>query len=183
MRPLAIPVLLLFGLALAGPAPARAGAPNEVEGVEITAPKDPAVVSSYPGNGTTIQGGTVVLKLVFDQAMTGDAWSYAPAEGGAFPNCLARPRLLRDNKTFVLLCSLPSNGKIAFTVNIARGFVSEAGRAAKPFTLAFATADRQTNSIHDALVQAGLTDADNPIMDWKGVAGISTAAAPPPVAP
>ena len=147
------------------------------------APKDPKVVATYPAVDAVIPSGTAVLKVVFDQPMTPEAWSYVQSKSGAFPDCLARPRMLADKRTFVLLCSLATEQVYALEINGAPGFVSSARRSAPPYLLRFKTSDQPTLALHDALQQAALTDGDDPIMDWNGAAGISSAQAPPPAPP
>lgn len=178
MTPPPIPMLALtLALAAFVPAGAQPAAPapvTEVEGVDIVLPKDPKVVATFPADGASVPGGALVLKIVFDQRMTPEAWSYGRSPDGAFPDCLARPRLLTDQKTYVLLCSAPTNGKFALGVNVAPGFVSAAGRAVPPFVLRFSTNGDVTTGVPRALIQAGLSEADGPIMDWKGSTGIAS---------
>lgn len=154
-------LLLLLGAAAPPSGNTVAGAPDEVV---VAAPKNAKLVASYPADGATVAGGTAVLKLVFDQPMTPEAWSYSPVPGAAFPACLNRPRLLPDRKTFVLLCTLALNSEFAMTVNGAPDFVSTAGKAPPPVTLRFKTGEDETVSLNDALKNAGLSDADDPIM-------------------
>ena len=78
----------------------------------VVAAKTPKVIASYPSEGQTVPGGTVVLKVVFDQPMQGAAWAYGPQAGERFPDCLDRPRLLEDRRTFVLLCSASLNATL-----------------------------------------------------------------------
>ena len=75
----------------------------------------PHVVASYPAQDASVPAGVLVLKITFDQPMTADAWSYAKADGGDFPSCLGRPRLLNDKKTFSLLCTVAPKGSFAVT--------------------------------------------------------------------
>ena len=163
------------------PAPKPAATPT-VSDVIVVAPNNPKVVSSYPAEGATVASGTMVLKLVFDQKMTPEAWSYGPIPVAVFPNCLARPRLLTDGRTVVLLCSLPAGKAYGLQVNGAPGFVSDIGRAADPFVLHFTTSNDHVVDMDEALTQAGLKPWDNPIMDWTGKAGVSNQP-PPPRAP
>jgi hypothetical protein len=168
----------VFGLLpLAGPSLALAADPPAVslEGVDVVAtkPVDPKVVSAYPADGAPVAGGLVILRVTFDQAMTADAWAFTRSDEGEFPQCLARPRLLNDKKSFALLCSVKLNTGYAMSINAAPGFVSAAGRAAPPYLLRFKTGPNVTSALHDALTRAGLTDADAPIMDWNGASGIS----------
>jgi hypothetical protein len=138
-------------------------------------------VSTYPNVGASVPAGTVILKIVFDQPMTPDAWAYGRSADGDFPDCLAQPRLLGDQRTFVLLCSLTlPNRAYAAQINLAPRFASANGRSAKPYTLKFSTNDEITRGLHDALQQAGLDDADDPIMTWRDSGqGVSQTAAPP----
>ena len=185
MKPFATPILAVLAALTAVSAWAQApkGPVTEVEGVEIALPRDPKVVATFPADGAVIPGGTVVLKIVFDQAMTPEAWSYGHSDAGTFPDCLARPRLLKDRRTFVLLCSLPPKGGYALGVNIAPGFVSTAGREAKPFLLHFSTSEARTSALTAALANAGVTDGDAPIMDWNGAAGAGVSTPPASATP
>jgi len=177
-RPFAAPVLIAL-CCLAAPA-ASAQAPKEVEGVVVEAGPGPTVKSTYPSAGVSVPAGTLILKLVFDQPMTPDAWAYGRSGEGDFPNCLAEPRLLDDRRTFVLLCSadLP-NRTYAVEINFARRFASANGRSAKPYTLKFSTNDEITRGLHEALLQAGLDDSADPIMNWRD-AGQGVSQTPPP---
>jgi hypothetical protein len=139
------------------------------------------VQSTYPNAGASIPAGTVILKIVFDQPMTPDAWAYGRSADGDFPDCLAEPRLLSDRRTFVLLCSAAlANRAYAVEINLAPRFASADGRSAKPYTLKFSTNDDITRGLHDALLQAGLDDSDDPIMTWRDPGqGVSQTAPPP----
>jgi hypothetical protein len=81
--------------------------------------------------------------------------------------CLARPRLLADKKTFVLLCQVKAGGAYAVELGGAPGFAAEGGRQMAPLVLKFSTGDEIVDNLHDALDAAGLTDADEPIMTWN----------------
>jgi hypothetical protein len=160
---------------------ARAQTPKEVQGLVVVGGPGPTVRSTYPAAGGSVPAGTVVLKIVFDQPMTPDAWAYGRSADGDFPDCLAEPRLLSDQRTFVLLCSAAlANRTYAVEVNLAPRFASANGRAAKPYTLKFSTNDETTRGLHDALLQAGLDDSDDPIMTWRDPGeGVSQTAPPP----
>ena len=177
-RRLAAPVLIILCcLAALG---ARAETPKEVQGLVVEAGPGPAVRSTYPDAGATVPAGTVILKIVFDQPMTPDAWAYGRSAAGDFPDCLAEPRLLSDQRTFVLLCSTAlANRAYAVEINLAPRFQSANGRWAKPYTLKFSTNDEITRGLHDALLQAGLEDADDPIMTWRDP-GLGVSQTPPP---
>jgi hypothetical protein len=165
---------------LAAPA-ARAETAKEVQGLVVVAGPGPTVKSTYPNATDKVPAGTVVLKIVFDQAMAPDAWAYGRSTDGDFPNCLAQPRLLDDQRTFVLLCSVDlPNRTYAVEINLAPRFASADGRSAKPFTLKFSTNDETTRGLHDALLQAGLDDTADPIMTWRDPGqGVSQTAPPP----
>lgn len=181
---------VLFALCvLAGPTAAQTpGAtnpppqrkPDELV-IHATPPVDPAVVSTFPADGGKTAGGIVVLKIVFDQPMVPQAWSFAQSADGAFPHCLKTPRLLNDQRSFALLCSVAPNQAYALQINASPDFVSARGRSAKPFLLRFSTTDDTVYDMQTALKQAGLTDADEPIMTWNAEpGGVSSAAAPQP---
>src|SRR5580698_2436797 len=103
-RSLAAPVLIA-ACCLAALA-ARAQTPHEVQGLIVVPGPGPTVRSTYPSVGETVPSGVVILKIVFDQPMTPDAWAYGRSVDGDFPDCLADPRLLADQRTYVLLCTL-----------------------------------------------------------------------------
>jgi hypothetical protein len=178
LRALAI-VGLIGACGLAASA-ARAQGAKQVEGVVVVPGPGPAVKSTYPAPGARVPAGAVIVKVVFDQAMTPDAWAYGPSPEGDFPKCLEHPRLLNDQHTFALLCSLAPNRTYALAINPAPRFASAYGRLATPFTLTFESTDADTPGVHDALVQAGLTDADQPILTWHDPGrGVSQTATPP----
>ena len=159
-------------------APAKAPATGTpVSEVVVVSGPGPKVVASFPADGAQVPAGLLVLKVVFDQAMAPDAWSYGPAESRALPSCLERPRLLADKRTTVLLCTLAAHTDYAVQINPTPQFTSADGRAAKPSVLHFTTGDVGVRSLHDALSQADLSDADDPIMRWLDLgAGVSHSA-------
>lgn len=172
-----------FSVFILAAAPALADPPAKdntvVRSVTVAAGPGPKVVSSYPAEGASVPGGVLVLKIVFDQAMTPRQWAYGPAETGAFPVCLAQPRLLADQRTFALLCTVTGNAGYAISVNPAPAFQSAHGMPATPFTLHFKTGDVGVREAHTALVQAGLTDDDMPMMSWDDPGkGVSQSDAP-----
>jgi hypothetical protein len=159
---------------------ARAQATKEVEGLVVVPGPGPAVQSTYPAFGSTVPAGVMILKVVFDQPMTPDAWAYGRSADGDFPDCLADPRLLNDQRTYVLLCAVSANRAYAIEINPAPRFASVNGRSAKSYTLKFSTNDAMTRGLHDALAQAGLDDTDDPIMTWRDPGqGVSQSATPP----
>ncbi|HUO21262.1 MAG TPA: hypothetical protein VMU59_01955 [Caulobacteraceae bacterium] len=147
--------------------------------VHAKPPVDPRVISTFPADGGKAPGGIVVLKIVFDQAMVPEAWSYGAAPDGAFPHCLKKPRLLPDQKSFALLCSVAPDLGYAIQINASPDFVSARGRSAQPFMLHFKTTSDTVYDMYAALKQAGLTDADEPIMTWNAQPGGVSDAAPP----
>ena len=157
--------------------PVAAAAGTPVKAVVVVSGPGPKVVGSFPAEGGQVSAGVLVLKVVFDQPMAPDAWSYGSADGRALPSCLDRPRLLADKRTAVLLCSVAAHTDYAVQINPTPQFVSVDGRAAKSAVLHFATGDVGVRSLHDALSEADLTDADDPIMRWQDSgAGISHSA-------
>lgn len=140
----------------------------------------PKLVASFPAEGAQVGAGVLVIKLVFDQPMTADGWSYGQSQGGDFPTCLEKPRLLADKRTFALLCSVAAHKTYAMAVNAAPAFAGANGRLAQPSLLSFSTSDTQVLDMHQALDQAGLTDADEPIMTWKDP-GAGVSRSPPTV--
>ncbi|MBO9707818.1 MAG: hypothetical protein J7521_06375 [Caulobacter sp.] len=176
-----LPVALL-GLAFGSIAPAQtpsqasppAGkpeAPTPVSPVTVMpATAKPKVISTWPAAGATIAPGVLVLKVVFDQQMLPRDFAYSPGGAGETPECLKTPRLLNDNKTFVLLCRvLPGKSySIAFNKVVSQteggGFANVASNRAEPGDLAFSTssADPVTN-LRDAISAAGLTSIDAPV--------------------
>ncbi|HTX47826.1 MAG TPA: hypothetical protein VME40_00425 [Caulobacteraceae bacterium] len=174
-RPLAALLVAASCLAASG-AWAQA---NKVAGLVVMAGPGPTVQSTYPASGGSVPAGVMILKIVFDQPMAPDAWAYGPSAEGDFPKCLADPRLLGDQRTYVLLCNVAPKRTFAVEINSTPRFASAYGRSAKPFTLKFSTTDPGTFDLHDALLQAGLTDTDDPIMTWRDE-GHGVSQTPPP---
>jgi hypothetical protein len=159
---------------------ARGETPTPVQGLVVVPGPGPTVQATYPNATDSVPAGTVILKVVFNQPMTPDAWAYGRSAAGDFPDCLAQPRLLSDQRTFVLLCSVAlANHTYAVEINVAPRFASANGRSAKPYTLKFSTNDEITRGLHDALLQAGLDDTDDPIMTWRDP-GQGVSQTPPP---
>jgi len=172
---LALATALAPMTAASTPSPASQGTP--VTEVVVPGGPPPKVAASYPADGAVVPAGTLVLKIVFDQPMTADGWSYGRAEDAAFPKCLQRPRLLGDRRTFVLLCMVAAQQSYAIEINAPRVFLGEDGRKAKPTLLHFSTTEVGPRDIHDALLLAGLTDVDDPVMTWRdNGAGVSQSA-------
>jgi hypothetical protein len=189
----AVPIVLALasaGPALAAPIDAnpapygQSSAPSDttaLSGVVVAAPSKtpPAVISTYPIAGATVAPGVLVLKLTFDQRMNPAAFRFDRSDD-RYPSCLARPRLLPDEKTFVLLCTVGPGGKFSLQLNAPGdgGFVNLADQRASPMLLQFSTQDGVSlASLKDAMKSAGLKDEDDPVMDRKPAA-LATAGAP-----
>jgi hypothetical protein len=149
------------------PAPAAPQGSTPLEGVVVAISKTPpTVASTYPAAGSSVDPGVLVLKVTFDQRMDPQAWRYAKG-GGDYPDCLAKPRLLADAKTFVLLCTTTSSRTYSVRFNEdgeTTGFTGEGHRAATPFELTFTTMKgRPVSTLPDALIKAGLHDDEGPV--------------------
>jgi hypothetical protein len=154
--------------------------PAQAPVVTVVGGPAPKVVATFPANGASVPAGVLVLKVTFDQPMAPDSWSYGPLGDGAFPRCLAQPRLLADQETFALLCTVAQNQTYAIEVNAAPVFANASGRSARATPMHFSTTDAITRDMHEALSQAGLTDVDEPLMSWRDEgAGVSRSPAPP----
>jgi hypothetical protein len=190
-------VLTLTALALAGPAlaapidanpaPPNQSSPTPLSGIVVVPPsKDlPAVVSTYPAAGAAIMPGAVILKVTFDQRMNPADFRFDRADA-SYPACLARPRLLPDEKTFVLLCTVGPNGKFAVQINGpgAGGFANLADQRATPLLLQFTTQDGASlSTIKDAMKSAGLKPEDDPVMDYRPAGAVQQASAAAKPAP
>jgi len=180
---------MLISLALAVAAPETgAGATARIatdpppipQDVTVVAPKPVKVVGTYPADGSSVPGGTVVIRISFDQIMSSDAWSYTKSDKGKFPNCLSRPRLLSDRRSFVLLCSLDLNTAYAFDINASPTFETVGGRKAPAYPVSFKTSGDINIGLHQALSSAGLQDADDPIMNELSTPGMVKSPAPEP---
>jgi hypothetical protein len=82
------------------------------------------------------------------------------------PNCLKIPRLLNDEKTFVLLCTTAPGQSYAVAFNAVpkEGFRNIAGSTAAPAELAFSTNhDDGPRDLDSALKVAKLSAEDVPI--------------------
>jgi hypothetical protein len=169
---LALPALavLLIGAATPALAQTSSAPPTRLSGVTVVAPAPtlPAVVSTYPANGKSVAPGALILKVTFDQKMDPDGWDYGKGSG-AYPKCLDRPRLLPDQKTFVLLCTAGAKGSFSVTLNqSSAGFENLAGQKASAATIDFTTNDGESlANIPDAMKAAGLKADEGPVMDDK----------------
>lgn len=159
-------IVLLAGTEAAAQVPPRED-PTAVSPVTVMPPTaSPKVVASFPAQGQAIAPGVLILKVTFDQKMLATAWNYAPPAQGERPECLATPRLLKDEKTFVLLCRvLPGRDYgVEFNAAPGGGFANLAENRALPHGLSFQVARGEpVTSVRKAMVVAGLRDDEEPI--------------------
>lgn len=163
---------LVAGLAaspsFAAAAPPQASPPNVVAPLTVTPPtaEPPKIVVSFPAAGQVIAPGALVLHITFDQKMEEAGFAFAAAPGGRMPDCLKTPRLLNDEKTFVLLCTTAPKSAYSLAFNAAPqgGFQGVTGRRATPALLAFSTNEEDgPRDLDSALKIAKLTAEDVPI--------------------
>ena len=160
---------LWSGAALAAPPAPPSLPPKDVSPVTVfPATAAPKIVKSFPAAGQALSAGVTVLSVTFDQPMLKTGFDLGPAAGGEAPPCLKTPRLLNDNKTFVLLCTTDPHKSYTIAINARPqgGFENVAEHRAEPATLAFSTTDGDgPRDIHEAMKVASLTDLDMPIQD------------------
>jgi hypothetical protein len=170
------PVLTLMLCLAAGPALAQASkpsveTPNAVSPVTIMPPtQKPKVTATWPAAGQAVAPGVLVLKVVFDQPMTPRDFAYGLGAGADALACLKTPRLLNDNKTFVLLCTTLPGKTYTITLNNSPNGVAQAGfsnlaeNRAEPSQLTFTTQTGEpVTKLRDAIKAAGLGDLDVPV--------------------
>jgi len=168
---LALIAALCSGPALAAPpaAPAPPAPAHDVSPVTVfPTTAAPKIVHSFPAEGQALPAGVTVLSVTFDQPMLKTGFDFAPAAGGDAPHCLKTPRLLDDNKTFVLLCTTDPHKAyaLAFNASPRGGFANVAEHRADPATLKFATTEGDgPRDVHEAMKAAGLRDIDMPIQE------------------
>lgn len=174
-----VALLVVILAAAASPALAQtSSSPTRLSGVTVVAPSPtlPKVVSTFPEAGKSVAPGALILKVTFDQKMNPDGWDYGKGQD-AYPNCLAHPRLLPDEKTFVLLCTAGPDGRFSVTLNSSGqgGFENLAGQKATPAAFDFGTdAEKSLATIADAMKAAGLKADEGPVMDDKPAAVAAT---------
>jgi hypothetical protein len=141
--------------------------PTAVSPVTVMPPTlPPKVVSSYPAQGQTIGPGVLIVKVAFDQKMNPKAWNYGTAPSAERPECIKTPRLLNDQKTFVLLCRVLSDRTYGLALNAERvgGFANQADNPAEAYSLIFQVVRGEpVTSMARALKAAGLKDDEEPI--------------------
>ena len=166
------PLIALAAAVVASPALAqeapRAG-PNEVSPVLILPPTlPPKLVSTYPAQDQTVAPGVLILKVAFDQQMSAASWNYAPVDGAEPMDCVKTPRLLSDQKTFVLLCRVLADKTYGVTLNAQRpgGFVNLGDNPAQTATLTFKVdSDAPITTVRRAMEAAKLAPDQTPVQD------------------
>lgn len=143
--------------------------PNTVSPILILPPTlPPNLVSTYPAQDQTVAPGVLILKAAFDQQMAATAWNYAPAPGAEPMDCVKTPRLLSDQKTFVLLCRVLADRTYGVTFNAERkgGFANLGENPAHTATLTFKVdkADPVT-TVRRAMEAAKLQADQMPVQD------------------
>ena len=152
---------------------------THLSGVTVMAPAPttlPKVVSTFPEEGKSVAPGALILKITFDQKMNPDGWDFGKG-ADAYPDCLARPRLEPDEKTFVLLCTAGPKSHFSITVNSSSqgGFENGAGQKATPAAFDFTTDDEKSlGTIADAMKAAGLKADEGPVMDVRPAAAAAS---------
>jgi hypothetical protein len=175
-----VPVLLALAVLPASGAHAQTKAePNEVSPVLILPPTlPPKLVSTYPAQDQTVAPGVLILKVAFDQQMSPAGWNYAPAEGAEPMDCVKTPRLLPDQKTFVLLCRVLANKTYGVTLNAQRagGFANLGDNPALTAAVTFKVdAEEPVTTVRRAMEAAKLLPDQMPVQDAP------MAAAQPPI--
>lgn len=167
--PLSIALLVLAASA------AQAQDANQVSPVLILPPTNPPkMVSTYPAEGQTVAPGVLILKVAFDQQMSPSAWNYAPAPDVTPMDCVKTPRLLSDQKTFVLLCRVLGNRDYGVTFNAQRagGFANLGDNPAETAGLTFKVgADAPVTTLRRAMDAAGLQADQMPVQDAPRAVG------------
>jgi hypothetical protein len=182
-------LLALLASLAAGPVLAQATrppaeTPTPVSPVTVMPPtQKPKVVATWPANGEAIAPGVLVLKVVFDQQMTPRDFAYGLGAGGDKLNCLKTPRLLNDNKTFVLLCTTLPGETYAVALNPdapgGPAFSNVAENRAEPGALTFTTGTGEpVTKLRDAIKAAGLGDLDMPVEEAPDAAQSGAKTAP-----
>lgn len=171
---IAPPIIAVLALTGASALAQTSSSPTKLSTVTVAAPAKtlPMVVSTFPAAGAKVTSGALILKVTFDQVMNPDGWDYAKG-AEAYPKCLAHPRLLKDEKTFVLLCTASPNSRfsVAFNATQSGGFENLAGQRAAASTVDFATDDgKALATIAEAMTAAGLKADEGPVMDVKPAA-------------
>ena len=168
-----VPFLIAFALLAAAGARAQTKPPpdgdNTVSPVLILPPTPPPnLVSTYPAQDETVPPGVLILKATFDQQMSPTAWNYAPTPGAEPMDCVKTPRLLDDQKTFVLLCRVLANRAYGVTFNAERagGFVNLGENPAPAAVLTFKVdSAAPITTVRRAMEAAKLRGDQMPVQD------------------
>jgi len=169
-----VPVLIALAAVSASVANAQSKAPPKdeptaVSPVLIMPPTlPPKLVSTYPAEGETVAPGVLILKVSFDQQMSPSAWNYAPAPGAEPMDCVKTPRLLGDQRTFVLLCRVLANKTYGVTFNAQRpgGFANLGENPALTAALTFKVdSDAPITTVRRAMEAAKLQPDQMPVQD------------------
>lgn len=144
-------------------------APNAVSPVLILPPTlPPKLVSTYPAQDQTVAPGILILKAAFDQQMSPSAWNYAPAPGAEPMDCVKTPRLLSDQKTFVLICRVLAGRAYGVTFNAQRpgGFANLGENPAETASLTFKVENAApVTTLRRAMELAGLRADQTPVQE------------------
>ncbi|MDR6626210.1 hypothetical protein [Caulobacter segnis] len=146
-----------------------AEAPNAVSPVLILPPTlPPKLVSTYPTQDQSVAPGILILKAAFDQQMSPTVWNYAPAPGVEPMDCVKTPRLLSDQKTFVLICRVLAGRVYGVTFNAERsgGFANLGENPAETASLTFKVEDgAPVTTLRRAMELAGLRSDQTPVQE------------------
>lgn len=165
-------LLVLAALLAAAGSPAKdpPRPPTEVEGITVMPPTPaPKLVASFPAQGEAVAPGAIVLRLTFDQKMLPAAFDVVTPAADAGLDCVKRPRLLNDDKTFVLLCTARAGRTYSVSLNGAAasgGFANLGEHRADPVKLTFSTTrDEPIRNLAEAMKVAKLTGLDVPVAE------------------
>lgn len=151
---------------------ASTAAAQTVSAVTVVAGDPPKVVSTYPAQDQAVAPGVLILKVAFNQKMLPTGFDYAPAPGAESLECVKTPRLLNDEKTFVLLCrAWPGKTYgVAFNASEKLGFANQGELRATSATLAFTTTSGEPiRTVTAGVKAAGLEPTDTPIQETGNV--------------
>lgn len=168
-----VPLLVAVAVLAGGAAHAQTKPPtdpqNTVAPVLILPPTlPPNLVSTYPAQDQTVAPGVLILKAAFDQQMAPSAWNYAPAPGAEPMDCVKTPRLLSDQKTFVLLCRVLADRTYGVTFNAERsgGFANLGENPAHTAVLTFKVGSTDpVTTVRRAMEAAKLQADQMPVQD------------------
>ena len=163
-------LLAIVALLAAGPAKDPPRPPTEVEGITVMPPTPaPKLAASFPADGEAVAPGALVLRLTFDQKMLPNAFDVVPGAAAEGLDCVKRPRLLNDDKTFVLLCTARAGRTYTVALNNSAatgGFANLGEHRADPVVLTFSTThDEPVRNLAEAMKVAKLTGLDVPVAE------------------